>query len=193
MPEFAQPNWGDLPHVRSEVEAISALVPSEVLLNQSFEIPQLETQVSRLPFPVVHLATHGKFSSDLSETFVLTWDGELDAEQLSKLLQSSELTRDGAVELLILSACETATGDDRAALGLAGVAVRSGARSTLATLWLVDDAATADLMVDVYRTLSETSLTKAQVVQQVQKNFLQDDERKHPYYWAPFVLVGNWL
>lgn len=187
-------SFSGLSGVKEEVEAIQALVPSEVLFNESFQTSRLETTVSRLSFPVVHIATHGVFSSNLEDTFVLAWDGKLNANQLSALLQSSELVRDGAIELLVLSACETATGDDRAALGLAGIAVRSGARSTLATLWQVDDLGTTEVMKNVYQTLSRTALPKAEVVRQAQLELLNSDSnQQHPYFWAPFVLIGNWI
>ena len=109
-----------LPNVATEIEAIQAQVPSEVLLNQSFVETNFANKLTTGKGTVVHLATHGEFSSELEDTFVLAWDGPLNANQLSALLQSGELSRDETVELLILSACETAAGDDRAALGLAG-------------------------------------------------------------------------
>ncbi|MGP1385217.1 MAG: CHAT domain-containing protein [Thainema sp.] len=182
-----------LPAVAQEVETIESEVPSEILLNDAFQKEQLEDEVISLNFPVVHLATHGQFSSDLEETFILTWDDRINANELSSLLQTTELNQNEAIELLILSACETAAGDDRAALGLAGVAVRSGARSTLATLWQVNDAGTSKLMGEVYRRLGDANLTKAEVLQQAQLSLLQDDEYAHPFFWAPFVLLGNWL
>ncbi|MEO1506332.1 MAG: CHAT domain-containing protein [Cyanobacteria bacterium J06633_23] len=182
-----------LPNVATEIEAIQAQVPSEVLLNQSFVEANFANKLTTGKGTVVHLATHGEFSSELENTFVLAWDGPLNANQLSALLQSGELSRDETVELLILSACETAAGDDRAALGLAGVAIRSGARSTLASLWLVDDRGTSELMSNVYSDLTSTSLSKAEILQQAQLKLLKSDEYQHPYFWAPFVLIGNWL
>ena len=182
-----------LPNVATEIEAIQAQVPSEVLLNQSFIETNFANKLTTGKGTVVHLATHGEFSSELEDTFVLAWDGPLNANQLSALLQSGELSRDETVELLILSACETAAGDDRAALGLAGVAIRSGARSTLASLWLVDDRGTSELMGNVYSDLTSTRLSKAEILQQAQLKLLKSDEYQHPYFWAPFVLIGNWL
>ncbi|MEO0395254.1 MAG: CHAT domain-containing protein [Cyanobacteria bacterium P01_A01_bin.137] len=182
-----------LPNVATEIEAIQAQVPSEVLLNQSFVETNFANKLTTGKGTVVHLATHGEFSSELEDTFVLAWDGPLNANQLSALLQSGELSRDETVELLILSACETAAGDDRAALGLAGVAIRSGARSTLASLWLVDDRGTSELMGNVYSDLTSTSLSKAEILQRAQLKLLKSDEYQHPYFWAPFVLIGNWL
>ncbi|NEZ61631.1 CHAT domain-containing protein [Leptolyngbyaceae cyanobacterium CCMR0082] len=182
-----------LPNVDAEIEAIQAQVPSEVLLNQSFVEPNFASKLTTGRGSVVHLATHGEFSSELEDTFVLAWDGPLNANQLSALLQSGEISRDETIELLILSACETATGDDRAALGLAGVAIRSGARSTLATLWLVDDRGTSELMGSLYGELTSTNLSKAEILQRAQLKLLNNEDYQHPYFWAPFVLIGNWL
>jgi CHAT domain-containing protein len=98
----------------------------------------------------------------------------------------------GSIELLVLSACETANGDKRAALGLAGVAVRSGARSTLGSLWQVDDESTAILMGEFYRQLVLPNVTKAEALRRAQLSILQKHQ-EHPFFWAPYVLVGNWL
>jgi CHAT domain-containing protein len=97
------------------------------------------------------------------------------------------------IELMVLSACQTAEGDDRAALGLAGMAIRSGARSTLATLWAVNDESTAALMTQFYQELSNADLSKAEALRLAQIKILQNPEFSHPYYWSPFVLIGNWL
>lgn len=96
------------------------------------------------------------------------------------------------IELLVLSACQTAEGDRRATLGLAGVAVRSGARSTLASLWAVGDESTAKLMGKFYEELANNpNITKSQALQLAQQHILQN--KPHPRYWAPYVLIGNWL
>ena len=100
--------------------------------------------------------------------------------------------RDQPLELLTLSACQTAAGDERAALGLAGVAVRAGARSTLASLWSVNDPATARLMQVFYAELVREGASRARSLQVAQRSFLADPLYRHPMYWAPFVLVGSW-
>ncbi|HEY9880404.1 MAG TPA: CHAT domain-containing protein [Leptolyngbyaceae cyanobacterium] len=182
-----------LPNVKAEVEAISAEVPSQVMLDQTFDKKSFESQLTATSFPIVHLATHGQFGETFENTFVLTWDGTINANELSTLLQTGEVIHKGTIEMLVLSACETAAGDNRAALGLAGVAVRSGARSTLATLWLVDDLGTSVLMRDFYQRLATSVQTKAEVLRQAQLNLLQQEQYQHPYFWAPFVLIGNWL
>ncbi|MDB9528837.1 CHAT domain-containing protein [Oscillatoria sp. CS-180] len=186
-------DFAALPFVETELETIEDEVPSQVLLNETFDTETFASQLTDTAFPIVHLATHGQFGATLEQTFILTWDGRINANQLSQLLQNSEIAREGDVELLILSACETATGDDQAALGLAGIAVRSGARSTLATLWQVSDLGTSLWMGDFYSQLADTQQTKAQMIRNAQLNMLATEEYQDPFYWAPFVLVGNWL
>ena len=154
----------------------------------------LQTAMNNDRFSFVHIATHGQFSSQLDRTFLLAWDGNIDINQLRYLLLSSDFSRDRPVDLLVLSACETAMGDRRAALGLAGMATRSGARSTVATLWQVNDLATAQIVDRFYDNLVNHGMTKAKALQQAQLSVYENvgTAQKHPYYWASFVLVGNW-
>lgn len=185
-----------LNNVQLELEQINSAVPrSKELLNQEFTKTNLQNQIEANSFTVVHLATHGQFSSKFEETFILTWNQLLKINDLDNLLRTSEANRSSAIELLVLSACQTAAGDDRAALGLAGLAVRAGARSTLATLWSVDDQSTASLMSEFYRQLVDTNLTKAEALQRAQLSLWnsKNQDWKRPYFWAAYVLVGNWL
>ncbi len=189
----ARQGFSALPAVEFEVERIQAKLPSQVLLNQEFTQKAIENLIQKTNFPIVHLATHGQFSSKAEETFLLTWDGRINVKDLDQLLRSREQGTRNPVELLVLSACETAAGDQRAALGLAGVAVRSGARSTLATLWQVNDVSTAELMTEFYQQLASQQVSKAEALRRAQLKLLQQPKYQDPYYWAPFVLVGNWL
>lgn len=189
----AKQNFPPLPGVESEIQQIQAQIPAQVLLNQQFTSAALQKEMSAASFPVVHLATHGQFSSDAEDTFILAWDDRVSVKQLGEVLQVREERERQPIELLVLSACQTAAGDQRAALGIAGVAVRSGARSTLATLWSVDDESTATLMAKFYQELAQANVTKAEALRQAQLALLQQSRFRHPYYWAPFVLLGNWL
>lgn len=182
-----------LSNVNSELKGIQTELNSRILLNQAFTSSALENQLQALPFPVVHLATHGQFSSNANETFVLAWDKPIEVTELSALLRKREQAREEAIELLVLSACETAEGDKRAALGLAGVAVQAGARSTLASLWSLDDESGAQFIGQFYRALSSNNASKAEALRQAQLSLLRDPNFRHPRYWAPYVLVGNWL
>ncbi|MEQ8469496.1 CHAT domain-containing protein [Coleofasciculus sp. E1-EBD-02] len=189
----ARDGFPALPAVKLEVENIAAQIPTKVFLNQQFTHQALQEQIEATPFPVVHLATHGQFSSKAENTFLLTWNSRIKVKDLDQLLQARQRQNTNPIELLVLSACQTATGDKRAALGLAGLAVRSGARSTLATLWSVNDESTAQLMVEFYRQLTQSQVSKAQALRQAQLTLLRQPNYQHPFYWAPFVLVGNWL
>ena len=93
----------------------------------------------------------------------------------------------------MLRACETARGDDRAALGLAGIALKAGARSAVASLWYISDQAAGDLVTDFYRELRAGHLSKAQALQAAQRKLIAELRYAHPAYWAPFLLIGNWL
>ena len=165
---------------------------SEILLDENFTKQNFQKQLKSGKSNVVHLATHGKFSSNPEDTFIITYNESININELESILRSQR----GKIELLVLSACETAEGDKRAVLGLAGVAVRAGAASTLATLWAVNDPSTALLMGEFYRELSDRpQINKAEALRNAQRALLNapNSEYKHPYYWAPFVLVGNWL
>ncbi len=182
-----------LNYVSSELNKIKETVGGIVLVDREFTSEALRQEIKYSDYPIVHIATHGQFSSSLEDTFLLAWDDKLNISQLDSILQTRSLDREDAIELLVLSACETASGDKRAALGLAGMAVRAGARSTLATLWSVNDRATTKLMSDFYHELSDKHLTKANAVRQAQLSLLHSRGYEHPFYWAPYVLLGNWL
>ncbi|MEQ9370671.1 MAG: CHAT domain-containing protein [Coleofasciculus chthonoplastes F3-SA18-01] len=180
----------------ANVEIELSQIPSDVkLLNQAFTSQALQTQINARPFSIVHFATHGQFSSNPNETFILAWDKRIKVNELSHYLKSREESLPDPIELLVLSACQTANGDNRATLGLAGIAVRAGARSTIATLWEVNDKSTTDFIRLLYQQLTNSTepMSKAEAIQWVQKEFLKNENYKPPYYWAPFVLIGNWL
>ncbi|WP_246564415.1 CHAT domain-containing protein [Leptothoe spongobia] len=190
----AQQGFSALPAVDTEVNQIAATLPTTQLLNQTFTTDRLKDTLGDVPFSVVHLATHGQFSSKAEDTFLVTWDGRINVQDLNALLQPSRRDLQQPLELLVLSACQTATGDKRAALGLAGIALRSGARSTLATLWQVNDESTATLMVEFYQQLTDNpDMTRAAALRAAQLKLLKHPQYEQPFYWAPFVLVGNWL
>jgi len=186
---------------KEELEEISKHLPNnETLFNETFVIDNVRHQLEQTSYSVVHFATHGNFARDPNNTFLLTYDAKKDPNALLRmncleaLISMTEL-RKKPVELLTFSACKTALGDERAALGLAGVALKSGARSALATLWSVNDTATRVLVSNFYEALGN-KLSKAQALQQAQKKLFMkyhQDGYEHPYYWGAFLLIGNWL
>lgn len=186
-------NFTPLPNVPSEISNIRTLFnQNTVLLDRAFSLNTLDRILKDIPYSIVHIASHGQFDRDPKKTFILTYDDKLTMDRLERLLGFSQL-RQEPVELLTLSACQTAVGDDRAALGLAGVAIKAGARSALASLWFVSDEATSQLVAEFYQQLQDPTLSKAQSLQNAQKKLIEERQFRHPAYWAPFLLIGNWL
>ena len=188
----ARQGFSALPGVTREIQQIAAQMPASGLLNQDFVSGRLHDRIKALSYPIVHLATHGQFSSNAAETFIVTWDQKVNVKEFDRLLRARTGEKQQPIELLVLSACETASGDSRAALGLAGAAIRSGARSTAATLWQVNDESTAIFMTEFYRQLASSKTSKAEALRNAQLTLLKNREYQNPYFWAPFVLVGNW-
>ena len=189
----ARQGFTPLPGVTGEMEQIAQRINSQILLNQEFTKDSFSIALNNQPFPIVHLATHGQFSSNPDETFLLTWSDRIAIQDFDLLFQKRNSGILEPIELLVMSACQTAAGDNRAALGLAGFALRSGARSTVASLWSVSDRATSELMREFYSQLSSGTVSKAEAIRQAQLKVLSNSQHKHPYFWSPFVLIGNWL
>ncbi|ELS02033.1 hypothetical protein Xen7305DRAFT_00017430 [Xenococcus sp. PCC 7305] len=176
-----------------ELTEIQNLIESIALIDEKFTTNSFQEEIQISDYPIVHIATHGQFSSSLEDTFLLAWDNRIQINQLNLIFHSRTLSDKKAIELLVLSACETAAGDKWAALGLAGMAVRAGAKSTIATLWSVNDEATAKLMSQFYEELVINHKEKSQAIRDAQIALLNNSHYQHPFYWAPYVLVGNWL
>ena len=181
-----------LPGVRSEIEAIGQLIPNQKLIDEKFNNRQVASNLVASNSQIVHLATHGQFSSNPEDTFILTWDGRLDINGLQNLIQNRNNRSSKGIDLLVLSACQTAAGDNRATLGLAGVAIKARAKSTIASLWSVSDEGTQLLMIDLYRNLANPNLSKAESLKLAQQSLIRNPKYHSPFYWGAFVLVGNW-
>ena len=179
--------------VPAELSSIAALYPGEIFLDGKFLLKDFQRRMTEEQYSIVHIASHGQFDRDVRKTFVLTHDAKLTLNDLEAAIRPGQY-RGKPVEMLVLSACQTAAGDDRAALGLAGVAVKAGARSALATLWFVNDQSTSTLVSEVYSQLQKNpDLTKARALQGAQLKLLADRRYRHPCYWSPYLLIGNWL
>ena len=191
-------DFPQLPYVKKELDQIKEYFPNtKILFNKYFTRKQLDREINNYPFSVLHMATHGKFSSNAEETFLAAFQDKINVNELDNILKPREITYEQPIELIILSACETAQGDPRAALGLAGVAIRAGARSTIASLWSIGDDSTSDLVSYIYEELknSSESLTlgnRAKLLQQAQLKLKEDPNFKYPSSWAPYILVGHW-
>jgi len=181
-----------LPNVERETAAVQEITGGKSLLNFDFSRSRFESELKGVPYNIVHIASHGEFGSDPSTTFVLASDGRLTMDDLERTIKFGQL-RENALELLTLNACQTASGDDRAALGLAGVALKSGARSALATLWFISDQSSGELAISFYQAMKSGPVSKARALQIAQTQLIADPRFDHPAYWAPFLLIGNWL
>ncbi|UZQ56270.1 CHAT domain-containing protein [Trichothermofontia sichuanensis B231] len=181
--------------VQPEIKAIQPLLkPSSIaLLDQDFTVSELQYRLYTDPIAILHLATHGQFSSDPNETKIWAYDQPLTLPDLDRLLREKTQKHSVDLELLVLSACETAKDDRRGGLGLAGVAIRAGARSTVGSLWQVNDESTALLMQQFYRSLRQGE-SRAESLCHAQLTLLHhpDPQYHHPYHWAAFILVGSW-
>jgi CHAT domain-containing protein len=217
-----------LPGVRLEVDQLARDLRGQVLLDQEFLLDRFSEDLNEGAYRVVHIASHGFFGGSPQHNFIMTYDRKLDMERLAQLLRGKQLA-EVPVELLALSACQTAEGDDRSPLGLSGVAIQSGARSALGSLWPVADDAAQQMFPAFYRALTGAAMSKAEALRQAQLQLLTGDSAvpgaageaasqrgrvvslstakgsgaespavpespfAHPYYWAPFILIGNWL
>ena len=209
---FVDINLKPLPGVPVELKAINQIRGGNIFLNENFTLSNLR-QNRRPEQRIVHLATHGSFLGDKVNSFIQLWGTE--RLTLDQIRSSGFGTP--PVDLLVLSACETALGNRDAELGFAGLAVTSGVRSALASLWQVSDEGTMGLMAEFYQQL-QTTTTKSEALRQAQLamlrgevrleggslvtpkgNFALNDELKrlgdkkltHPYFWSAFTMIGN--
>lgn len=181
-----------LPGVPVELENLKSRYGASVLSDAEFSTDVVSQEMASDAYSIVHIATHGHFDSNPQKSFLLAHDDKLTMNMLERSIGYRKYLGD-PLELLVLSACETAAGDNRAALGLAGVALKAGARSAVATLWQISDAATVRLVDSFYDKASGGDLSKAKALQQAQIGLIDDDNFAHPSDWAPFLLIGNWL
>jgi len=184
--------WHELTAVTEEIEIpANYKLPSKTLLDEQFSLSAFKDEVLNTPYQIVHIASHGFFGESVEDSWIMTHDDLIDLGELSDLFKPKEFS-DNPIELLVLSACSTAEGNDLAPLGLSGVALTSGARSVLGSLWMVEDNATKNLMDNFYKELSVSETSKAGALRNAQLSVLREKPRLHPYFWAPFTLMGNW-
>nr|WP_155743159.1 CHAT domain-containing protein [Scytonema sp. UIC 10036] len=190
-----------LPKVKSEINNVQQLFPnSKVLVDSSFNRDNLGKELNKTAYPIIHIATHAQFGIIAEDTFLVAGDNDkLTIKELENTLRQVNGGLN-SVELLTLTACQTAVGDDRATLGLAGVALQVGVKSALATLWSVNDDSTFHLISEFYDRFRKSGVSKAEALRQAQLKLINakkidnlNDQYDNPAYWAPFILSGNWL
>lgn len=204
-----------LPAVSSEISGITQLWQGQEFLNEAFTKNNLLTSQAENPRPIIHLATHADFRpGDPQASAIYLWQDRLSLQDLSSLK-----LKESQVELLVLSACKTAVGDPQSELGFAGLAVASGAKTALASLWSVSDEGTLALMTTFYHELRSAKV-KAEALRKAQLAMLRGEvqvrdgqlrgtglglnlplppelakinrrDLANPYYWSGFTLVGS--
>ncbi|MBL8474161.1 MAG: CHAT domain-containing protein [Rhodocyclaceae bacterium] len=180
-----------LPGVREEVQALSGILQGRTLLDAQFTLGQFRDEAETGEFRIVHIASHGIFGGSAETSFIMTYDDLLKVNDLQAMLQAEKFQQ-APIELLTLSACETAEGNERAPLGISGAAIKARARSVVGTLWPVEDNAAKALMKRFYEGIAQQGLSKTEALRAAQLALLADAELRDPFYWAPFVLIGNW-
>lgn len=186
-----RPPFAALTNVDDEVTGVQKILGGTELIDRQFTLPEVQEQLQEENYPVVHMATHGKFGVDAASTFLLTFDNRITIEQVDNALRSRKSRE--PIELLTLSACQTAAGDNRSALGIAGVAVRAGVKSAMASLWFLNDESTVPLIEEFYTQLRQPGITKAEALRRAQLKQMASRDYGHPAVWSPFILIGNWL
>jgi filamentous hemagglutinin family protein len=178
-----------LAHVPRELNSIRAAYGGTLLLDEDFTRARFEDAMAQRQPAIVHIASHGQFTGDPATSFLLTHDGALSMSELEQSVSARRIP----LELLVLSACQTAAGDYRAALGLAGVSLRAGAHSAVGSLWNVSDAATALLFEAFYARLREPDSSRAVAMRAAQLALVESERFSHPFFWSGFLLINSWL
>ncbi|MEH2067775.1 MAG: CHAT domain-containing protein [Nostoc sp.] len=205
-----------LPAVPVEISTlVSKLWQGKLLLDKQATLKNLKNVRRQQPFGIIHMATHADFATGgLSNSYIQLWEDKLRLNQLRQLRLNEP-----QVEMMVLSACRTALGDEESELGFAGLAVLAGVKTSVASLWSVNDSGTAALMTKFYENL-RTAPIKAEALRQAQVAMAKgqiyvkdgqvqglgavgnlplpadsidepDQSLMHPYYWAGFTMVGN--
>jgi CHAT domain-containing protein/Tfp pilus assembly protein PilF len=194
--------FSQLAAVKEEIEGIirsgnRGVLPGDAHFDMDFTAKRLRDALDK-SYPVLHIASHFVFRpGNESNSFLLLGDGN----QLSLRNIKEDDYRFRGVDLITLSACETAVGGGYDANGLeiegfGALAQKQGAKSVIATLWQVADVSTGLLMQNLYRVREESQgMTKVEALRESQLKFLRGDHPsyRHPFFWAPFILMGNWL
>ena len=176
-------NFPPLPYVATETQQVQKILGGERFLNEDFTVDNLQKQMSNNN-PVVHLATHGEFGGTLKTSFLQTFERPIFLEEIEQILSQTK----EPIELLTLSACKTALGNQRAVLGLAGVALRAGVNSVLATLWSIKDKETLAVISRFYQ-YWQTGVSKEVAYQKALVELIQS--HSHPKNWSAFLLINS--
>ncbi|MEL6259913.1 MAG: CHAT domain-containing protein [Cyanobacteria bacterium J06626_6] len=204
-----------LPAVEAELDLVSKeLGEGQIFLNENFTLENLRRQVATERYRTIHLATHAVFEAgDQDNSYIQLWDDRITLPEV-KALGLAE----AGIDLIILSACNTALGDRYSEYGFAGFAVNAGSQSALASLWPVSDEGTLGFMTQFYKQYA-AGATRSEALRQAQLNMLNGQvsirngevrgpnnevlatidqlaesgywDFSHPFYWSAFTMIGN--
>ena len=208
-------NQPDLPAVEAEIELITKEIwRGDAFLNEAFDLETIQMQLQKKEHDVFHLATHAVFQAeDKDNSYIQLWNDQLALSEIDKL-QLSE----SDIRMIILSACNTAMGDDASEYGFAGFTVQTGIPSALASLWPISDEGTLGFMTQFYQSL-DAAPVRAEALRRAQLNMIKGDvgirygeiygpgdqvlttipelaesgqwDFSHPFYWSPFTMIGS--
>ena len=178
--------------VDKEVKLLGDILESKPLLNEDFTLQKLKNDLSgKENYEQIHIASHGYFGHSASGSFIMSWGKLLRLSEVESIMHVDSKQR-GQLDLLTLSACESAKGDERAPLGFSGIAIKAKVRNTVGTLWPVTDDPTSEFINYFYRAMQETEGDKSYALQAAQNKMMEKSQYTHPKYWAAFILLGNW-
>ncbi|WP_009631558.1 CHAT domain-containing protein [Synechocystis sp. PCC 7509] len=181
------PPFDSLPNVNAETQSVNNILGGKRFLDQKFTLANLEKQIGEHKnYSVLHLATHGRFRGTANSTFLQAYDRRISLQEFEDVLLADK----EPVNLLTLSACQTAAGDNRSILGIAGLAARTGVKNILASLWFVNDADTVTLIESFYSHVHQPGTTKAEALRKAQLSLISIPN-SHPVKWSSFILVNN--
>jgi CHAT domain-containing protein len=176
--------FSPLPNVPKELKSVQSSFDGEVNLDENFTLETISNRLKDRDYNIIHFATHGVFTGEIDSTYLLTFNKNLTLNTLADIIKERN------VDLITLSACQSAIGDERSSLGLAGVTIKSGSKSALASLWFVDDEATSILIDRFYKYLKNNS--RGEALRLAKMDLIASKRFWHPSYWSAFILIGNW-
>ena len=210
-----------LPSVAVEIPTLADRIwQGKSFLNQESTIDNLNLQSRQQRWGIIHIATHAEFQAgEIENSYIQFWNDKLGLDRLRQLSEASEWNADPKVEMLVLSACRTALGNESAELGFSGLALQAGVKTAIGSLWYASDAGSLALMSEFYRQLktapirvealrqAQLAMLKGQVQIKDGQLLLSDNTSismpieifrrqqlslSHPYYWSAYTTIGNW-
>lgn len=183
------PPFSALPSVEKETQIVHNIVGGKKFLNQDFTLNKLQVEVEKENYPMIHLATHAEFTGNANSTFLQAFNSRISLPELENILNKTK----SPLNLLTLSACQTAAGDNRATLGIAGLGVRNGVRNVLGSLWFVNDTDVVALMENFYSELEKNNTNVEKALRNAQLKLIHGNSETlgHPATWAAFILLRS--